>query len=90
MADPYPSFPEKKYRMSRILRVLTVSFVFATLAVSLLIVVFRFFYEQFTAGDYRDQGILLLLSVVLFTFVLARIIWDAAEGRYPVRRPAKK
>lgn len=92
MPDLYPSFPRKDYRISRALRLLVFSVVTTTLFISLLIVTIQFAWDgvvapQFHQAPYTVRVEFVLPTILLVTFVVWKLLWDAAEGRVPGRRP---
>lgn len=83
--------PRGKYRISRFLRVLALSLLASITLVTLLIVVVRFVWDSFVAGlvgggAYNPQPIFIVPSMGIIAFILAKILWDAAEGRAPKPR----
>lgn len=83
--------PRRKFRTSRFLRVLVFSLLASITLVSLLIVVVRFIWDGFVAeavggGAYNPQPLFIVPSMGIIAFILAKILWDAAEGRAPKPR----
>lgn len=83
--------PRGAYKTSRGLRALAFSTVAAIILVSVLVVTVRFLWDEFlrhplNMGPYEPNPYFLLPAMALIAGLLAKMIWDAAEGRTPQRR----
>lgn len=94
MADTMPMLehdPRRDYRISRGLRTLAFSFVAALVLVSLLIVVVRFLYDTYVAPalgrePYSSRVEFIVPAIIVITAILAKLLWDLAEGKEPKKK----
>lgn len=78
--------PRRRFNTSRLLRILVFSFVVATVVVSFLIVAVRFIWENATGNNYDSNPLLILPAIVVITAMMAKLLWDSAEGKVTRRR----